>query len=94
MRLRHYIALGCLGLAILVLPPCSFSQEANVGEVPSEDIESVEEIDESLGEVIVDVQGSLGDRDTRLGLSFDGDLRAGYLFAGDGLGSIHARNID
>lgn len=41
------------------------------------------EIDESLDEVMVDVQGSVADADDRRGLLVAGDLRSGFLFSGE-----------
>ena len=42
-----------------------------------------ETFDEALDELPIDVLGSISDATQRLGLSINGDLRAGYTFAGD-----------
>ena len=41
------------------------------------------DFDEALDEVEVDVQGSLDDVDERLSIRVNGDLRLGYIFAGE-----------
>ena len=38
---------------------------------------------EELGEVEIDVEGSIGDAEERRGIGVNGDLRIGYVFAGD-----------
>jgi hypothetical protein len=54
----------------------------------TEKTDEVDEIDESeeaeqLDEVEIDVQGSVGDAEERRGFGLDGDLRLGYVFAGE-----------
>jgi len=49
-------------------------------------------VDESLDEVMVDVQGSIEEVDNRRGISFEGDLRAGHLFTGDGFSDFEFKS--
>jgi hypothetical protein len=87
MQIRPGILVAAFALAALGISQPSFPQDA--------DEAVVEDVDESLDEVKVDVQGSLEDTDNRLGISFDGDLRGGYLFAGDSLREfeVDSRNV-
>ena len=78
MDLRTSTLLAGLAGAFLLGPPYTVSQSAETEEGPAENV------DESLDEIKVDVQGSIEDVDNRRGISFDGDLRAGHLFTGDG----------
>ena len=84
MRRWCYTLCNIAGFFLLAPFAPSYSQEAAEDEDSPEILEEVEDVDEALDEVLVDVQGSIEDADTGVGLSFDGDLRAGYLFAGDG----------
>jgi hypothetical protein len=84
MRYWGCISLGVIGLSVLAPTSLSFSEEIDDDQDALEIVEQIEDVDDVLDEVLVDVQGSIEDADTRLGISFKGDLRAGYLFAGDG----------
>jgi hypothetical protein len=58
------------------------------GTEETEETDEVDEIDESeeaeqLDELEIDVQGSVGDAEERRGFGLDGDLRLGYVFAGE-----------
>ncbi len=60
----------------------SAAQLMNANESSSVDFE------EELSELDIDVQGSLGDPEERRGFGLDGDLRLGYLFAGDDIEDV------
>lgn len=79
MQIRQLIILSLFAQAALLAATTVFAQEADAS---AKDVES---IDETLGEEKVDVQGSLAEAIGRRGVTTVGDLRAGYLFAGDGL---------
>jgi hypothetical protein len=89
MRISPVFFVAVCTLAAFAASPSSLAQQLDVDE------ETVEDVDESLDEVKVDVQGSIEDTDNRLGISFDGDLRGGYLFAGDSLREfeVDSRNV-
>lgn len=59
---------------------------------PAEDC--VVDFDEELDEVEIDVEGSIGDAEERRGIGVNGDLRIGYLFAGEGLGDVTLGETD
>jgi hypothetical protein len=86
MQIRHVILVATFAMAALSASPSSFPQQPDMGE------DAVEDVDESLDEIKVDVQGSIEDADGRLGISFEGDLRGGYLFAGDSLREFEVDN--
>ena len=87
-RRRRYRAAArfvpCIILLLLHAMPGVANETAEEPAGADEETLTTAEIDEELNEVIVDVQGSLEDVDDRRGISFDGDLRVGYLFSGDG----------
>ena len=60
----------------------SAAQLMNANESSSVDFE------EELSELDIDVQGSIGDPEERRGFGLDGDLRLGYLFAGDDIEDV------
>jgi hypothetical protein len=69
-------AIAMIGLAIV--DPVFAQSEL---EEPADDAEVLEELD-------IDVQGSIDDAEERLGIAVDGDLRLGYVFAGEDIQGI------
>ena len=69
---------------------------ANPSNAQSEEAEESEsgDFDEALDELSIDVEDSIGSALERRGLSFDGDLRVGYLFAGDDFEDLQIGNAD
>ena len=66
---------------------CCFADHSAAQSMdPSEP--SFADFEEELGELEIDVQGSIGDAEEHRGFGLDGDLRLGYLFAGDNIQDI------
>lgn len=89
MQIGNSIIVVVLAQVVLAATTPTFAQQTDaVGD-------GVENVDETLDEDKVDVQGSLDDVGSRRGVTNDGDLRGGYLFAGDGLREfeIDSRNV-
>ena len=63
---------------------------ADPGNAQSEEAEELDSgsFDEALDELLIDVENSIGNAVGRLGLSFDGDLRIGDIFAGDNIDDL------
>ena len=61
---------------------CCFA-EASLAELTEEDEQITDDFDQELSEQEIDVQGSIEDAKDVRGFRLDGDLRLGYVFAGD-----------
>ena len=72
---------GQLLLASMVFCGCAACPA--MAQSTEEPESAVIEFDDELDELEIDVQGSIDDVENRKGFSFDGDLRAGYVFEGE-----------
>ena len=71
----------------------SIADSGNAQSVEGEAPDSGD-FDEALDELSIDVEDSIGSAVERRGLSFDGDLRVGDLFAGDDFEDLRIGNAD
>ncbi len=72
---------------------CCFA-EASLAEQPDEDEQIITDFDQELGEQEIDVQGSIEDAVEVRGFRLDGDLRLGYVFAGEDLQDVSFGETD
>ncbi len=77
----------------IALFACSIADPSNAQTEETEESESGD-FDEALDELSIDVEDSIGSAVERRGLSFDGDLRVGDLFAGDDFEDLKIGNAD
>jgi hypothetical protein len=77
----------------IALFTCSITNPSNAQSEETEKSESGD-FDEALDELTIDVANSIGDAAGQLGLSIDGDLRVGNLFAGDDFEDLRIGNAD
>lgn len=78
---------------LIAVSGCCFA-EASVAELPDEDEQITTDFDEELGEQEIDVQGSIEDAVEVRGFRLDGDLRLGYVFAGEDLQDVSFGETD
>ncbi len=71
-------------IAVIMLFVCCFSDHSAAQIMDAND-SSLVNFEEELGELDIDVQDSIGDPEERRGFGLDGDLRLGYVFAGDNI---------
>jgi len=72
---------------------CCFA-EASLAELTEEDEQITADFDQELGEQEIDVQGSIEDAVEIRGFRLDGDLRLGYVFAGEDLQDVSFGETD
>lgn len=72
---------------------CCFA-DASLADLPGEVEQITTDFDQELGEQEIDVQGSIEDAEDVRGFRLDGDLRLGYVFAGDDFQDISFGETD
>ena len=89
MEIEQLFIVALCAATAFAASPGAFTQESDATDGQYEDV------DEALGEEKVDVQGSLDDVSDGRGISIEGDLRGGFLYAGDSLREfeIDSRNV-
>ena len=79
MQIKNLIISAVFAQVALVAAPSVSAQQS------AESADEAQDVDEALGEEKVDVQGSLADIIGEREVTTTGDLRGGYLFAGESL---------
>jgi len=87
------IRIGLTYAVATALFTCLVVDSGNAQSVEAENSDS-ENFDEALDEVSIDVAHSIGDAIDRRGLRIDGDLRIGYIVAGDDIHDIRLDDSD
>ena len=71
-------------IVVIMLFVCCFADHSSAQLMDAIE-SSFADFEEELGELDIDVQDSIDDPEERRGFSLDGDLRLGYVFAGDSI---------
>ena len=74
-------------IAVITMFVCCFADHS-AAQLMDTNKSSFADFDEELGELDIDVEGSIGDPEERRGFGLDGDLRLGYVFAGDNIQDV------
>ena len=80
-------------ILLIAVLGCCFA-EASLAELTEEDEQITTDFDQELGEQEIDVQGSIEDAVEIRGFRLDGDLRLGYVFAGEDLQDVSFGETD